>query len=396
MHSSPPRICLVSHFAYGALVGGKNGHIGGVEWQTSLTAKWLAARGFDVSMITWDEGQPDDTRIDGVRVIKMCRRDAGLPIVRFAHPRWTSLVRALRTADADVYYQNCGEYVTGQVALWCRMNGRAFVYSVASDVDCQAGLPEMKKIRDRLLYRYGLHRADCVIVQTSKQRELLLDGFQRAAEVIPMPCRGLQADDWRPPTAPVGRPPRVLWLGRVTRVKRPDRLLELARTCPELHFDFVGPTDGSEYARGVIDDAGALPNLVYLGQARREELRDFYSRAACFCCTSDFEGFPNTFLEAWSCGLPIVSTFDPDGVIAKHGLGVLADGTVDLAGGLRNLLNDPRRWRVAADNAYRYYYDNHRVDAVMPRFECIFNEFAARRREGMAKLPRSRAARMAE
>ena len=94
MHSSPPRICLVSHFAYGALAGGKNGHIGGVEWQTSLTAKWLAARGFDVSMITWDEGQPDDTRIDGVRVIKMCRRDAGLPFVRFAHPRWTSLVRA--------------------------------------------------------------------------------------------------------------------------------------------------------------------------------------------------------------------------------------------------------------------------------------------------------------
>lgn len=38
----PSHICLVAHFAYGALAGGEHGHIGGVERQTSLMAKWLA------------------------------------------------------------------------------------------------------------------------------------------------------------------------------------------------------------------------------------------------------------------------------------------------------------------------------------------------------------------
>ena len=138
--TSKPSICLVAHFAYGVLSGGRTGHVGGVERQTTLLARWLTTRGYRVSMITWDEGQPDDQLIDGIRVIKVCRSDAGLPVLRFVYPRWTSLVRALRKADADVYYQNCGEYVTGQVATWCRRHGRRFVYSIASDPDCDAAL----------------------------------------------------------------------------------------------------------------------------------------------------------------------------------------------------------------------------------------------------------------
>ena len=133
--SSKPSICLVAHFAYGVLSGGQCGHIGGVERQTALLARWLAARGYDVSILTWDEGQPNDVNTDGIRVIKMCRRSAGIAGLRFFLPRWTSLNSAMRRADADLYYQNCAEYVTGQVALWCRHNRRKFVYSVANDPD---------------------------------------------------------------------------------------------------------------------------------------------------------------------------------------------------------------------------------------------------------------------
>ena len=83
MNEGKPHICLVAHYAYGALIGGSNGHIGGVERQTSLLAKWLAAKGYPVSMVTWDEGQTDGREIDGVSVYKLCRKDAGGKGVRF-------------------------------------------------------------------------------------------------------------------------------------------------------------------------------------------------------------------------------------------------------------------------------------------------------------------------
>ena len=93
--SSKPSIAIVAHFAYGAMTGGVTGHIGGVERQTSLTARWLTEQGYRVSLITWDEGQQDGDVVDGVRLIKMCRQDAGFPGLRFFHPRWSSLKTAI-------------------------------------------------------------------------------------------------------------------------------------------------------------------------------------------------------------------------------------------------------------------------------------------------------------
>jgi glycosyltransferase involved in cell wall biosynthesis len=371
------RICFVAHSSYGVLCGNGEGHIGGIERQQALMARWFALRGHRVSMLTWDDGQVDGEEIDGVRVHTICRRGAGLRGLRFFHPRWTGLVSAMRRTDAEVYYQNCGEYVTGQVGLWCRGNGRKFVYSVANDPDCDQGLPEMHTIRERVLYRYGLKHADRVIVQTVRQQKMLREGFGRESTLIPMPCRGPMNGEYVAPVLAGERARRVLWIGRICEQKRPDRLAELARQCPELAFDLVGPAGAGEYVRWAMAQITALPNVTYHGPAAMDEVGAYYRRAACMVCTSAFEGFPNTFLEAWSHGLPIVSTFDPDGLIAERALGVVACDVRDLASGLRSLLGTSAEWQRMSGNARRYYEENHTVEAVMPRFERLFLEVTA-------------------
>jgi glycosyltransferase involved in cell wall biosynthesis len=377
------KIAIVAHFAYGALAGGSTGHIGGVERQTSLLARWLAARGHDVTLIVWDEGQPSGQVIDGVRVVKICRESAGFPGLRFLHPRWTSLTRALREADADVYYQNCGEYVTGQVALWCRRHARAFVYASASDADCDGSLPLMPELRVRLLYRTGVRLADRIIVQTAHQQRMIAAGFQRDSSVVPMPC---------PAPTPAARVPRasrhtVIWVGRICEVKRPDRFVDVAKACPELDFLMIGPNDDSpEYVRRIAGMTAEVANLTLHGPATRAQLEDLYHRALCLCCTSDHEGFPNTFLEAWSHGLPLVSTWDPDGVIAASRLGIVARGTDEIASGLRELRDSASVWERISANASRYFNETHVLDVVMPEFERMLVEAARGRRT--AAIPR--------
>lgn len=367
-----PSFCLVAHNASGAMFGGNQGHIGGVERQTSLMARWLAARGYKISLLTWDEGHADEEIVDGVQVIKMCSRESGLPGLRFFHPRWTSLNRALQRADADLYYHNCAEYVTGQIALWCRHRRKRFVYSSASDLDCTPGLPDMKKWRVRVLYRYGLMHADRIVVQTRKQKSMLCDGFGLESTVLPMPCPGPSAAEYQAPEPPRYDSCRILWVGRICPEKRPERLLELARLCPEMHFDVVGPADGSDYARKICDRIRTLPHLTLHGAVPRTRMSEFYKRAACLCCTSVLEGFPNTFLEAWSHGLPVVSTFDPDRLITEYRLGVAAMDAVGLAAGIRRLLQSSDEWSQISARVRRYYIENHTLDAVMPRFMGIF------------------------
>ena len=141
------RICLVSHNASGAFQEGEAGHIGGVERQTQLLARWLAGRGHDVIVITWlDRGLGDWVDRFGVKILGTCEPNRGIRWLRFFHPKWTSLISALRRADADIYYHNAAESVTGQIAMWCRLHRRRFVYSVASEPACKISLPTLGNV----------------------------------------------------------------------------------------------------------------------------------------------------------------------------------------------------------------------------------------------------------
>jgi len=364
-----PRVCIVSHEAFNALADAGRGHIGGVEHQTSLLAKWLAAHGFDVSMITWDNPSDKRTVIAGVKVLRI-RHSGGLPGIRFFHPHWTNLNRALAVADADVYYQNGAECVTGQVALWCRRHGRSFVFSAAADADVEQKLPAMSAWHERTLYRSGLRAATSIIVQNDKQRKLLANGFGLTASILPMPCPDMAGADFQLRTAPHTHP-RVLWVGRISPVKRLEWLIEVARRTPNVHFDVVGPAD-ERHRTSVLENARRVANITIHGRKGRDELARLYRDGDCLLCTSIREGFPNTFLEAWSHGLPVVSTLDVDSKIRDLNLGAIATDTDGLSLAILRVIGSSSNWATISRNARNYFQQQHSVDIAMPRFaECL-------------------------
>jgi glycosyltransferase involved in cell wall biosynthesis len=375
--------------AYGAMAG-CGGHIGGVERQTSMTARWLAQRGWHVSLVTWKEGPPGDEQIDSVRVVKTCGANEGGRALRFVHPRWTSLVAALRRADADVYYHNNAEYVTGQVAMWCRYNGRRFVYSVANDPECDPKLPTMRGVRERFLYRYGIHHADRIIVQTQRQQTRMRNGFELDSVVLPMPCIGPEDASFVPPSPP--KSPRVVWAARIKWMKRLEWLLDVAERLPQIRFEIAGrPDPENDYTRALLARAARIPNVVLLGAVPRELMAEVYQGALCLCCTSVYEGFPNTFIEAWSHGVPVVSTFDPDDLIAREGAGVTAADRDEIVRGI-TAIRGPDRWLAASRAARACFVERHSLDKAMARFEQLFQDVLSQNEGGCAAAMRRAAA----
>jgi glycosyltransferase involved in cell wall biosynthesis len=364
------KVCFVAHFAYGALTGDPHGHIGGVERQTALMSRWLADRGHSVSVCTWTEDVPDDETRDGIRIIKICRRDAGVPGIRFFHPRWSGLCAAMRRADAQLYYQNCAEATTGQVALWAHHNRRRFVYSVASDPECDPELPIFSSLRERVLYRRGLELADGIITQTDAQREMLKRGFGVEASTLPMPSDICVQGNTDSLEAERDQSFRVLWIGRLMPVKRPEFLFAVARALPAVRFDLIGGTDqDGDYSVRVMAEGQKIPNLRLYGRMDRSLALAYFRRSHVLCCTSSYEGFPNTFLEAFAHGMPVVSTVDPGRILNTQAIGMHCDSVDSLVTALRKYATDPVHRRSHGANARHYYNQQHALPVAMPRFE---------------------------
>ena len=181
------KICIVGLDAYGLLSGeGDLRYIGGESVQHVLLARAWRDMGHEVSMIVFDDGQGARRVVDGINVIAAYKRHAGIPGVRFFHPRASKLFSALMAADAEVYYQSPAGAHTGITAWFCRMTGRQLIFRVASDSDCDKEHARIELWRDRRLYEYGLRRADLVAAQTEHQARMLMENHRLESSVVNM------------------------------------------------------------------------------------------------------------------------------------------------------------------------------------------------------------------
>jgi glycosyltransferase involved in cell wall biosynthesis len=99
-----------------------------------------------------------------------------------------------------------------------------------------------------------------------------------------------------------------------------------------------GPA-GQTYYEDVMAAAARLSNVTMLGAVRYRDTAALFDRAKIFLNTSSIEGFPNTFLQAWIRGVPVVTFFDPDGLVQRLPLGRVARSLDDMRESIRVLLD---------------------------------------------------------
>lgn len=367
------RICFVAPHGYPVLAQDRGVPVvGGAEVQQRYLAVELARRGHQVSMVSMDFGQAEGTVFDGVTVHKTFRPDAGLPVLRFLTPRLTGLWQALKRADADIYYQRSAGLATGVVAAFAQRHRRRAVFAGACDLDFDPELPKLALARERVVCRYGLRHADAIVVQTARQVELCRDNLGRESVRVAS-CYGHQG------AAAQQRGP-IIWVGMVKPVKRPALFLELARRLPEYTFRMIG---GGHLAPALYDElrkaAEDIPNLSMTGFMALDEAEAAFDGASVLVNTTEFEGFPNTFMQAWSRGMPTVSFFDAGARLDGREVGCTVSDLDAMAAKLRELKSSPARWAEEGARAAGYHAGRHSVAAAVEAYEQLFDRLASER-----------------
>jgi glycosyltransferase involved in cell wall biosynthesis len=298
---------------------------GGAETQLMLITRALAARGYDICVVAFAvPGLDIPASHNGVDVVLRPTHFGGRGIVgrlREAAAVWSAVGRI----DAGLVVTRCAGFWVGLVGLRSKLSGRRFVYSSASLLDFQEG-HGLAKPRDRMLFRLGVKLADEIVVQTEEQARLCERRFNRTSILIKSVTE--------PEKPGTGSGEAFLWTGRIEDNKRPGDFVALARALPQARFWMIAPKPKKPRDLPLWEtiqrEAATLPNLDLSPPVPRRELIDLLGRAVAVVSTSEFEGMPNVFLEAWSRGVPALTlNHDPDGVIGRYSLGAAADGSME-------------------------------------------------------------------
>lgn len=378
---TPTKICILGLEDFAMLTGDCSfGHVGGESVQHVLLARAWRELGFDVSIVVHDHGQPRVTTIDGIRAVAAHRRNAGVRVLRFVHPRLTSVLRAMREIDADIYYQSPAAPWSGIVAWFAKRNRKRSIIRIASDSDCLRGksstrFRQQPNVRDRWLFDYGVLNASLLAAQTEQQRELLARHYGVHSEIL-----NIAVDHPAKASAP-SKNIDVLWVGNLRQVKRPDIALEMARRLPHYRFAFVGGSvpGGEAYFRQMESEAKTLPNVTFVGAVAYQAVEAWFERSRVHLNTSDYEGFPNTFLQAWIRRVPVVSFFDPDGLIRRRALGLHCSGMLEMQAALERLLRNPAECAEIGLRAYAFASSAFSAHQIAARYLDLLEANASRR-----------------
>ncbi|MEN6644348.1 MAG: glycosyltransferase family 4 protein [Armatimonadia bacterium] len=348
--------------------------VGGIEVQVLTLARALAARGWDITILAGDWGQPDEALTDdGLRVIKACqKRRSRLGKAQTA----LELIGSIGSLPVDILMLQGIHPAVGVSSFVSHRTGKRFVFWLASNTDatCTHRKTSRLPLGQRTCAGYGVRHADAVVTQTTHQRDLVRQNFRRDSVVIP--------NAWPVDVLKPGRAdrPTALWVANLRWEKRPEMVLELAQAAPEINFLMVGgPMPGNDALyQHIVSEQHNYPNFEYAGFVPFSDVGRYFEQADVFINTSVVEGFPNTFLQAWDAQLPIVATFDPDSVLSREKLGYHCTEVPVFADKLRQLMANPEERQALGGRAKQYLRDNFSMEVVVPRLETLLREVASR------------------
>lgn len=359
------RICFFHLKAHAIFDSKSEAPVGGTLVQLHVLAKRLASDPSNqVSFLVGDYGQDGEETYEHIRVfrsVKLQRTIWNMLKVPFC------LWQDFQKINADIYITSSASPEVGLLVLFGWFKRKKIIYRVAHEWDCSGEYVTKHGIFGKI-FEWGIIHAHSLVVQSKDQQSLLKRRYARDSVIIPNSYFIVEPQD----TQKEG----VLWVSRCERWKNPVAFLRLAETLPQYRFTMICPRQKyqEELYEQVFSQAKKLRNLNFIDFVPFESIQGYFDRAKVFVGTSDYEGFPNTYLQACMGHTPVLSLIvDPDHFILNYDIGYVAEGDEKrLRESLVFLLQDVEEWRKKSKNAFRYICETHDIERNIQKWKALF------------------------
>ena len=321
--------------------------VGGIAVQLYFWAQIFAKKGWQVTTFTHKK-----TFVKENITFKKVRRHNKLKIVH----EWLSVFGELLFVRPQLVISRGAGRISYPLALLSRWCGVTYVFFGASDVNFEPG----KELiaggeHNRKLWQKAVKQIKYIVVQNAHQQETLKKNYQKDSLTLFNlwgDVKATKVNDFKTD---------VVWVANLRRLKRAEWMVNAAKALPQYDFTIVGGRTGQEpeYYDEIEKISSGISNLHFLGKKNFAETNAIVSKSRLLCCTSTFEGFPNTFLQAWAFGIPVVSTVDPSDVIVTNNLGNTVGNCENFIKVIPEMLENKESYMDMSVHVKKYFKLNH-------------------------------------
>ena len=283
----------------GHLGGASNGKFGGAEKSMVKLANWLSRRCKTVLVSV--DGSCDSFEILPSVVCDFYETDHSNKLFNNICLKRNSL-RAIRTHKPDIVV---GFWIqsTFYVSSYCKRHGIKLFYTERNDPRRQYGRL-LRTMREILV-----SRCDGVVFQTNDAMSYFGEDVQKKSIVIHNPVYSCAKTICSSPDG------RIVSVGRLSPQKNHKLLIEafsrIAPVFPSCRLEIYGEGPLKDELLVFVRSLNLDGKVLFPGTFK--DVLDRIWSASLFVLSSDYEGMPNTLLEALSLGLPCISTDCPCG-----------------------------------------------------------------------------------
>ncbi len=271
---------------------------------------------------------------------------------------WINAIRLISKIKPKLILIRGAQRALYPVSIIANCFGAKVIFFGASDVNF---IPYKAAVGNKInhtLYNRALRNVHFIIAQNDYQKTELFRNYGRNCLIIPNIWDGTSM------VKEESSKYDVVWISNFRRLKRAEWVLDLAKLLPNISFAIAGGPNTPDYYELIKSKADLLSNIDFLGPISIAKANSLVNNSKLLLCSSEYEGFPNTFLQAWNASKPVISTVDPNKLLETHKLGIKCDTVEQMAEAIKLLLNNPSEYNSYSERIDNYFTIAHSANAA--------------------------------